>query len=103
VSAVESATASYLICAGAGWWIWRRRRPGWAAASLVGGLVRYPPGFRAFHDHQRSRHQECEERPCKLGDNERSHVNGSDTGEGIRKRRAIVIAGLAEDVEAVNQ
>jgi membrane-associated PAP2 superfamily phosphatase len=23
----------------AGWWIWRRRRPGWAAASLVGGLV----------------------------------------------------------------
>ena len=23
----------------AGWWIWKRRRPGWAAASLVGGLV----------------------------------------------------------------
>lgn len=23
---------------GAGWWIWRRRRPGWAAASLTGGL-----------------------------------------------------------------
>jgi len=23
----------------AGWWIWRRRRPGWAAASLVGGLL----------------------------------------------------------------
>jgi lipid A 4'-phosphatase len=24
---------------GAGWWIWRRRRPGWAAASLAGGLL----------------------------------------------------------------
>jgi membrane-associated PAP2 superfamily phosphatase len=23
----------------AGWWIWKRRRPGWAAASLVAGLV----------------------------------------------------------------
>ena len=25
--------------AGCGWWIWRRRRPVWAAASLVSGLV----------------------------------------------------------------
>ncbi len=24
---------------GAGWWIWRRRRPGWAAASLTVGLL----------------------------------------------------------------
>jgi lipid A 4'-phosphatase len=24
---------------GAGWWIWRRRRPAWAAASLAGGLA----------------------------------------------------------------
>ena len=24
---------------GAGWWIWRRRRPGWAAASLICGLL----------------------------------------------------------------
>ena len=24
---------------GVGWWIWRRRRPGWAAASLTGGLL----------------------------------------------------------------
>lgn len=24
---------------GAGWWIWRRQRPGWAAASLTGGLL----------------------------------------------------------------
>jgi lipid A 4'-phosphatase len=24
---------------GCGWWIWKRRRPGWAAASLVVGLV----------------------------------------------------------------
>src|SRR5579863_379727 len=24
---------------GAGWWIWRRRRPGWASASLTGGLL----------------------------------------------------------------
>ena len=23
----------------AGWWIWKRRRPGWAAASLAGGLM----------------------------------------------------------------
>ena len=23
----------------AGWWMWRRRRPGWAAASLTGGLA----------------------------------------------------------------
>jgi membrane-associated PAP2 superfamily phosphatase len=23
----------------AGWWIWKRRRPGWAAASLAGGLA----------------------------------------------------------------
>jgi lipid A 4'-phosphatase len=30
-------TVGFLV--GCGWWIWKRRRPGWAAASLVLGLV----------------------------------------------------------------
>ena len=52
---------------------------------------------------QPSREDHCEQRSEQLGGDEAWQIDRADTGKSIRQARAMATAGLANDVEAVNQ